>query len=156
MSGFFNPHMNLATKDMRFGPLTIFQICQKAAGLVVAIILAFVFRSYWAIIIGNLVGAASASLLSYLLIPYRPRFTLQYWREFLDFSGWMFFSQLCETINWRFDQLAIGLMLPTGQVGTYAMADSLAVIPSRETIQPLREALFPGLAAMNGDRDRVG
>ena len=42
--GLFNPHMNLATKEMRFGPLTIFQICQKGAGLVVAIVLAFMFE----------------------------------------------------------------------------------------------------------------
>jgi lipopolysaccharide exporter len=153
--GLFNPHMNLATKEMRFGPLTIFQFCQKGPGLVVTIVLALMFQSFWAIIIGNLVGAVLSSLLSYVLIPYRPRFTLKHWRDFLGFSGWMFLNQLCETLNWRFSQLMISVMLPKAQMGLYAMADSFAVIPSRETVQPLREALFPGLAAMNGDRVRM-
>lgn len=153
--GLFNPHMNLATKEMRFGPLTIFQICQKASALAVTVVLALMFRNYWAIIIGNFIGAFAASMLSYFLIRYRPRFTLRHWRDFVGYSGWMFFSQLFETLNWRFDQLVISVMLPKAQVGMYGMADSLAVIPSRETVQPLREALFPGLAVLNADRERM-
>lgn len=156
VTGLFNPHMNLATKDMRFGPLTVFQICQKGSGLIVAIVLALIFQSFWAIIIGNFMGAALASLLSYFLIPYRPRLTLVHARDIWGFSGWMFLNQLCETVNWRFDQLAVSIAVPKAQMGLYAMADSLAVIPTRETIQPLREALFPGLAVLNGDPARMG
>lgn len=156
VTGLFNPHMNLATKDMRFGPLTVFQICQKGSGLIVAIVLALIFQSFWAIIIGNFVGAALASLLSYFLIPYRPRLTLIHVRDIWGFSGWMFLNQLCETVNWRFDQLAVSVVVPKAQMGLYAMADSLAVIPTRETIQPLREALFPGLAVLSGDPARMG
>lgn len=155
VTGLFNPHMNLATKQMRFGPLTIFQIFQKASGLITAIVLALIFESFWAIIIGNLIGAVGGSLLSYFLIPYRPRLTLVKAKDIWGFSSWMFLNQLCETINWRFDQLAVSVVVPKAAMGHYAMADSLAVIPSRETVQPLREALFPGLAAINADRGRL-
>ncbi|WFL78329.1 lipopolysaccharide biosynthesis protein [Altererythrobacter arenosus] len=152
--GLYNPHIVLAQKGMRFAPMALFQLC-RCVGLVAVVILAIIFRSFWAIIIGNLIGAALASLISYVMIPYRPRFTLARFRDLWGFSGWLFLNQLCETINWRFDQLAISVLVPKAQMGIYAIAYSLAIIPTRETIQPLREILFPGLANLTNDRPRL-
>ena len=153
--GLQNPHIWLATKSMRFLPLALVQFAYKGIGVVLAIAMALAIPSYWAIIAGNAVGALGAAALSYLLIPYRPRLTLVHWREIWAFSGWMFFNQLFETLNWRIDQLIIGLVVPKGALGIYAMADNLAVIPTRETIQPIRHALFPGLANLSGDLKRL-
>lgn len=152
---FFNPMLTLATRDMRFGPMVAFQIAQKACGLALAIALAFAWGDFWAIVIGNAAGAMLAALASYFLVPYLPRPTLKRAREVWGFSGWMFLNQLCETINWRFDQLAIGLYSTKAQLGFYAMADNLAVIPTRELSTPLRNALFPGLASLSEQRARL-
>lgn len=152
---FFNPMLTLATREMRFGPLVVFQIAQKACGLLLAIVMAFAWGNFWAIVVGNAVGIILAALASYFLIPYLPTITLRRAREVWDFSGWMFLNQLCETVNWRFDQLAIGLYATKAQLGFYAMADNLSVIPSRELSLPLRNALFPGFAAVGGDRQRL-
>lgn len=153
--GFHNPLISLATRDMSFGPLVIFQICQKGVGLVLAIVLALNFGNYWSIIIGNCVGAVLASLVSYFLIPYWPRLNFAHFGKIWGFSSWMFLNQLCETIGWRFDQLAIGLVLPGRLLGIYAVADNLAVIPSRELSVPLNIALFSGMSAINGDMPRL-
>ena len=153
--GLQNPHITLMTKQLRFGPMAAAQFVQRFLGLVVAIALAFAFRSYWAIIAGNLLGALLALVFTYVVAPYRPRFSLEHVGEIWSFSGWIFFKQLCETINWRVDQLIIGAIVPKAQLGIYAMADSLAVIPSRETVHPLRQTLFPGLANLNGDPARL-
>ncbi|WP_369025993.1 lipopolysaccharide biosynthesis protein [Qipengyuania sp. RANM35] len=152
---FFNPMLTLATRDMRFGPLVIFQVAQKACGLLLAIVLAFAWGNFWAIVVGNAIGIVLAALASYFLIPYFPALTLRRAREVWDFSGWMFLNQLCETVNWRFDQLAIGLYATKAQLGFYAMADNLAVIPSRELSLPLRNALFPGFSSLGEDRERL-
>ena len=153
--GLQNPMIAVVTKEMRFWPMAIFQLSQKFLGLGTAIVLALLLQSYWAIIAGNALGALVASLLTYFLVPYRPRFSLVHVREIWSFSGWMFFKQLCETLNWRVDQLIIGALVPKAQLGVYAMADNLAVIPSRETIHPIRHALFPGLANLTGDPARL-
>jgi O-antigen/teichoic acid export membrane protein len=147
---FYNPLLTMATREMRFGPFALFQIGQKAAGLGLAIGLAFALGNFWGIIIGNALGAVFASLASYLIIPYRPAFTLSRVREIWSFSGWMSLHQLCETINWRFDQLAIGFAVSKAELGYYSVADSVAVIPTRELSFPLRNALFPGLAQISG------
>lgn len=153
--GFQNPHIWLATKSMRFMPLALVQFAYKGFGVFVAIGLALTLKSFWAIIAGNAIGALGAGLLSYIIIPYRPRLTLEHWREIWAFSGWMFFNQLFETLNWRIDQLIIGLVVPKESLGIYSMADNLAVIPTRETIQPIRHALFPGLANLSKDLERL-
>lgn len=155
LADFFNPMLTLATREMRFGPLVIFQVAQKACGLVLAIVLALVWGDFWAIVVGNAAGMILAALASYLLIPYLPKLSLKRAREVWDFSGWMFLNQLCETVNWRFDQLAIGLYATKAQLGFYAMADNLAVIPSRELSLPLRNALFPGFSALVDDLVRL-
>ena len=152
---FFNPMLTLATREMRFGPMVAFQIAQKACGLALAIALAFAWGNFWAIVVGNAAGAMLAALASYFLMPYLPRPTLRRAREVWDFSGWMFLNQLCETINWRFDQLAIGLFSTRAQLGFYAMADNLAVIPTKELSTPLRNALFPGLASVSEQPARL-
>ncbi|MBK6706883.1 MAG: lipopolysaccharide biosynthesis protein [Sphingomonadales bacterium] len=143
---FYNPLLTMATREMRFGPLAAFQIGQKAAGLALAIGLAYALGNFWGIIIGNALGAILASLASYLITPYRPTFTLSRVQEIWGFSGWMSLNQICETINWRFDQLAIGFAVTKAELGYYSVADSIAVIPTRELSLPLRNALFPGLS----------
>lgn len=143
---FYNPLLTLATRELRFRPLATFQIGQKAAGLGLAIAFALVFGNFWGIILGNAVGTLVASLASYLILPYRPTFTLSRVREIWGFSGWMFLNQLCETLNWRVDQLAIGLTVTKAEMGFYSVADNFAAIPSRELAFPLRNALFPGLS----------
>ncbi|MFM5885569.1 MAG: lipopolysaccharide biosynthesis protein [Novosphingobium sp.] len=154
-AGLQNPLISLATKDMRFGPIAVSQLAQKALSFAFAVVLALMLRSYWAIIAGNALGAVLASLLTYFIVPYRPRFDLSRLREIWSFSGWLFLKQLCETLNWRADQLIIGTLVSKPQLGVYAMADSLAVIPSRETLHPIRQALYPGLAIVNGNDERL-
>lgn len=153
--GLQNPLITLVTKEMRFWPMAVTHLSQKLLSLGAAIVLAVFLRSYWAIIAGNALGALLASLLTYFLVPYRPRLSLVHARDIWSFSGWMFFKQLCETLNWRVDQLMIGAVVPKAQLGAYAMGDSLAVIPSRDVVHPIRHALFPGLANLNGEPVRL-
>lgn len=155
LMSFYNPRVWLATKEMRFGPLLTVQLAQKALGLTLAVVLAILFGSYWAIIIGTAVGAAFASAISYLILPYKPRFTMEYARDIWGFSSWMFFGQFFETLNWRFDQLFLGLVLPKAMLGIYSVSDNLAAMPTRETAAPLRQALFPGMSVINEDPERL-
>ena len=155
LTGLVNPRIALQTKAMRFGPMLWLQLAQKLAGLAIAIALALATHSYWAIVAGNALGALLSTLMSYFVVPYRPRFTLSHARDLMGFSGWMFFSQVANVLTWRFDQLVIGLFLPRAQLGAYSVADNLSAIPSRETTTPIVQALFPGFSSMQGDPARL-
>lgn len=155
LTGLVNPRVALQTKAMRFGPSLVLQLMQKLSGLAISIGLALATHSYWAIVAGNALGALLSTGLSYILVPYRPRFTLSRSADLMHFSGWMFVSQVANVVTWRFDQLVIGLFLPRAQLGAYSVADSLSAIPSRETTTPIVQALFPGFSRMQDDNSRL-
>ncbi|MEO0061567.1 MAG: hypothetical protein RLZZ08_127 [Pseudomonadota bacterium] len=155
MTGLVNPMIALQTRQMRFRPMLVVQFSQKVAGLAVSIALAFWLHNYWAIVAGTAIGTGLATLVSYVQVPYRPRFTLSRARDLMGFSSWLFLGQLMNVLNWRFDQLVIGLYLPKAQLGIYSMADNLSAIPSREAITPLVHALFPGFSRVQGDINRL-
>lgn len=155
MTGLINPMIALRTKQMSFRPMLTMQITQKVAGLVISIGLALWLRNYWAIVAGTAIGTALSILMSYFVIPYRPRLTLSRSKDLLGFSSWLFFGQVANVLNWRFDQLIIGLFLPKAQLGAYSMADNLSAIPSRETTAPITQALFPSFSRMQDDVGRL-
>lgn len=155
LSGLTNPLVALRTRQMSFKPLILLQVVQKLSALVISIGLALWLRNYWAIIVGSAIGGAFGTILSYLVVPYRPRLSLARSRELLGFSSWLFLGQAMNVLNWRFDQLIIGLFLPPAQLGAYSMADNVSAIPSRETTTPLVQTLFPSFARMQGDRPRL-
>lgn len=155
MSGFYAPHVSLMARDLDFRPLVIMQLTQRFAGFIIAIAIALVMRSYWAIIIGNAAGALAASAMSYVLAPYRPRLTLSRSRDLVGFSFWLFASEVVNVLNWRFDQLLIGAVLPKAQLGTYSVADNISALPSRESTAPLVQPLFPALVKLKDNRERL-
>ncbi len=155
LAGLTNPLVALRTRQMSFRPMILMQVVQKLATLAISIGLALWLRNYWAIVVGSAIGTAISTLLSYALVPYRPRFTLSRSRDLLGFSSWLFLGQAMNTLNWRFDQLVIGLFLPPAQLGAYSMADNVAAIPSREATTPLIQSLFPSFARMQDDRARL-
>lgn len=153
--GLENPRIWLETKRLSFAPLAITQFVRRAFGVFFAVAFAFFLHSYWAIILGYFAGSLAVAVTSYLIVPYRPRLSLLHFREIWSFSVWVFLSQIFQTLNWRVDQLIIGFFVPKAQLGIYAMADNLAAIPARETVHPIRQVLFPGLANISQDLPRM-
>ncbi|SNS94370.1 Membrane protein involved in the export of O-antigen and teichoic acid [Sphingomonas laterariae] len=150
-----NPRLALETRWLRFGPLTTIQITAKVASLVASIGLAIWLHNYWAIVAGSAIGTVAATALGYAILPYRPRFSLGKTGDILGFSTWLFLSQTCRALNWRLDQLLAGMVLSKSDLGAYSMADNLAMLPTREATAPLAQALFPGLANVRTDPDRL-
>ena len=155
MTSLVNPNVAMRTKQMHFGPMMLMQIAQKLLGLAISIVLALLWHNYWAIVTGTALGTALSTLLSYIVVPYLPRFTLARAKDLLGFSSWLFFAQLVNVVNWRFDQLLIGLFLPPAQLGLYAMSDNTAAIPSREMTAPIVQVLFPSFSTIQDNLERL-
>ncbi|MCJ2188391.1 lipopolysaccharide biosynthesis protein [Novosphingobium beihaiensis] len=154
-TGLTNPRVALRTKDMQFGPMMAMQVTQKLLGLAISIALALWLRNYWALVIGTAVGTACSTLLSYFIAPYLPRFSLARSKDLMGFSSWLFCAQVVGVINWRFDQLLIGLFLPPAKLGIYSVSDNTAAIPSREMTAPIVQVLFPSFSTMQDDLPRL-
>ncbi|MGB3472835.1 MAG: lipopolysaccharide biosynthesis protein, partial [Erythrobacter sp.] len=154
-SGFLNPRQAMLTRDLKFHQEFLLLVTSKLVTAALSIGLAIAWETYWAMIVGTLAGQIVTIGLSYALLPFRPRFNWQHTRELFSFSVWLTFGQAMNTINWRFDQLLVGGVLGTGALGHYSVGSNLAQVPTREISNPLKTTLFPALARLKHEPDRL-
>ncbi len=138
-------------RNMDFSREFTFMFGKRLAGFVVTLILAYVLRNYWALVIGQLAIRATGVLLSYLLEPYRPRLSVAARRELFSFSGWLMVSNVMAFGLARLSHFVIGRSLGAEPLGLYAVASEIARLPSTEVSAPINRAVFPGLARLSHD-----
>jgi len=123
--------------------------------VVLTVVLAILYRSYWALVIGLLAGNLVSLLLSYALKPYRPRVSIARFSDIFAFSGWLSMTTIMTTLSMETDKLIVGRVLGVADTGLYFMTQRVGVLPSRELISPLQRILFPSFSALAHDEDRL-
>ena len=119
----------------------------RIISIVVAIGVAAVFHTYWALVAGILTNQSLRATLSYAMHPYRPRLALSEWRQLTSYSAWNSLIAALGVLRDRSDTILIGRLLDTTHVGYYAVGYEIAELPSSELIAPLTRAAFTGFAA---------
>jgi PST family polysaccharide transporter len=146
VQGLGNPRWVMMTRDLVFWQQFMMQVGAKVVGLIVSISVAFLYRSYWALVWGSVAAQLTTVLLSYTVLPFLPRPRLKGARELFHFSVWLTLGQVINTVNWRADQLFIGGYLGRTALGYYTEGDNLSSMPTREVTSPLTQTLFPAFA----------
>lgn len=129
----------------------ILGLTKKLAAFTVTVSLAFMFRSYWALLAGTLVSTIVAVAASYWMHPYRPRFSLQGRKELFQFSKWMLLNNLLISLAHRLPDLIIGKLAGPMSLGLYTVAYEISNLPTTELVFPISRAVFPGYAKMAND-----
>lgn len=150
-----NPKLVVFQRQLIFWRDFLVTIADKLVALVVALTIAIVYRSFWALVLGTVAAMIARVMLSYLLVPYRPRFRLARAKELLSFSLWLTLANLVKVINLRAVPLIIGAIMPTAAVGLYSLGERVATMPLRDTLGALQTTLFPAYARFRGDPDRL-
>lgn len=150
-----NPRIVIFRRQLDFRPDFQIAIVEKIASFMVAIALAFIFRSYWALIIGNVVASFVRVSMTYMKITHIPRFDISRWRELMSFSIWLTLSEVIKSLNERAVPLIAGAFLPTSAVGHYSLGARVASMPISETAGALLHALFPAFSRMDKDLPRM-
>jgi O-antigen/teichoic acid export membrane protein len=155
MRGITNPRRVMLRRALVFHQEFTLIVSQKFFGVVASIVVAVVYESYWALIVGILVTQFANIIVSYMVLPFWPRITFQHMRELLSFSGWLTAGQVVNQLNWRFDILLIGKLLDATALGYYTLGSQLAQLPTREAIAPLTQTIYPGFAKIRNDPVRI-
>lgn len=155
ITGAVNPRLVEFRRRLSFQQEMFVELANKLVGVVVAVAIAVVFRTYWAIVIGMLAAQMASLILSYILIPYWPRLSVRYWRSLFSFSSWLGLSAGLRAVNYRADHLAVGAVLGTAPLGQYSVGDNLASLPVRESMAPLAYVLFPAFSKLQDDPSRM-
>jgi O-antigen/teichoic acid export membrane protein len=146
ISGFRNIGIVAFRRQMNYDRQFLLLCLPRLIQVAVTIPLALLWRSYWALLVGIIVSKIAELAFSYLLHPYRPRFSFSGWRELAAFSMWTWAASVASIIWNRCDPIVIGPALGATQLGIYVLASEIACLPVTELLAPAAEVLFAGLS----------
>ncbi|WP_416906903.1 MAG: oligosaccharide flippase family protein [Polymorphobacter sp.] len=155
INSFANPYFILFARDLDFRAETRRRAAAAVAGSLASIALALIFRSYWALIAGNLVQALVSVALSWWRVPGRPGLSLARSRELLGFGGWLVVQQMAQQIGLKFDYFFIVKVLDPATLGAYHVGNQVNMLATGDAVPALSKALFPAFSTINDDPARL-
>lgn len=155
VTGFINPRFYEFERLLDYSKEFIAAVVNKLAGVIVSIVIAVIFKSYWAIILGLATNGLVQLALSYLMRPYSPRLSFASLRRVLGFSGWLTGVGLMSALNNKLDPLVLARAVGVSGAGHYFMGLQLAELPTREIAFPATRAIYPGLSELQEDPVRA-
>ncbi|HYM34443.1 MAG TPA: oligosaccharide flippase family protein, partial [Steroidobacteraceae bacterium] len=139
-------------KDMEFHKEFAFQLGKKLAGFAVTIPLALWLRSYWALVIGLVVGRVAGVILSYALHRFRPRFSLARAADLMHFSKWLMFQNMLTFLKERSVDFIVGRTIGAHALGIFSASAEIANMPGTELVAPINRAVLPAYAKLADDK----
>ena len=149
IGGFENIGIIDFRRDLAFRKEFSMQVWSRVLSVAATIVVAAIWRTYWALIVGLLVYRTGRLLQSYLMSSYRPHFTLRAWRRLIWFSLWTWGGTVVHQLRERCDSIFIGRFLGAAQFGLFSVGLELALLPVTELVEPLGRALFSGFASLH-------
>jgi lipopolysaccharide exporter len=138
-------------KRLNFSREFYIQSMPKLLGVSVAILVAWLYRSYWALVLATMTNRTTVLVMSFYMSDYRPKWALGGWRKLFSFSGWLMATQVLQAIILRMERFILGAMMTPAVVGLYHVGYEVSSMVTSELAVPIRSALFPGLAAQSSD-----
>lgn len=120
-----------------------FQVIPKLLSFCVTVTLAFTLRNYWALVFGMLASQAIRLIASYVMHPYRPKFSLASVGALFSFSKWLLLNNVLFYVNTRLTELVLGRILSPAAVGVFSIGNEIASMPTTEMAAPINRASFP-------------
>jgi O-antigen/teichoic acid export membrane protein len=142
-------------KDLDFGREFAYSLSRKIAGVCVGVSSAVMFGSYWALVAGIVAGSATGVAASYLMQPYRPRWSLVSARGLFQFSKWLMVDNALYFLRHRSVDFLIGKIAGPGALGLFSLAYELGTMANANLAAPIERAMFPGYARMAAGPDTL-
>ncbi len=152
-SGLTIQHQALLRRQMRFGSLALTQIISISIGILAAIVSALYGMGYWALVIKQLVESLTNMLAVWVACKWRPGKPV--WRSgvrsMLSFGGNLTGFNLLNYFARNADNLLIGRFWGSVQLGLYAKAYGLLMLPIRQVTAPIAAVAIPALSRLQDD-----
>lgn len=150
---FRNIGLTLARRDLNFSIGFHAQMYSRLAEFVVTLILVLWLRSYWALVLGMVFGAAVAVFVSYRIHPYRPWISSRDLGRYFRFASSIIPLRIARYGNTKVANIVAGGMVASAQFGVFNLASDFTNLLSKELVAPLSQGLFPGFSRINNNRE---
>jgi PST family polysaccharide transporter len=150
-------HQGVLERHLRFSALAKIELTAISFGAAAAVLTALAGGGPWSIVVGSLVRTVVASAGLLLVVPWLP--SRDVGREELA-RLWAFGGRLTgfATANYwsrNFDNFLIGRQLGADALGIYSRAYTLMFVPISQITQIIGRVMYPSLAAIQLDTDRI-
>jgi O-antigen/teichoic acid export membrane protein len=135
-----------ALRARRVKLMSSIDISVQIVGLVISIICALIFRSFWAIILSTLLSQLMGVVISYWLYPdssHRFRFSRERAAELWRFSRYITGSTMLTLLITQGDKLVLGRAFQLDVMGIYVIAAGLAAAPVAMVTAYAGRVLYP-------------
>lgn len=130
-------------------------IVPKIISFFVTIILALWLRTFWALVIGNVIYKVVEVIGSYVLHPFRPAFCLKKKEEMFRFSKWLMINNVFIYINSHLPELILGKVAGPKLVASYTMSYEITSTVTTELIAGFNRAIFPGYSKVANNKNKL-
>ena len=156
--GAISSHAYVAIKDMEFKQWALINHGGGVIGIITAVILAFIIKNVWALVIGFTVESVARFLLSYIICYFRPGLTFEkhHWKALLKYAGGMFGLPILTFIFMRCDVFVIGKLCSNHDLGLYSMAIALAWVPLQLMGTLFGEVAMPAFSEIQTEKALIG
>ncbi|HKT74167.1 MAG TPA: MOP flippase family protein [Steroidobacteraceae bacterium] len=147
---------SLLLKELKFKQVAIATVGSTVAAGVLAVILALRGYGVWALVWQSVAGAAVTSILVKMQSSWRPRFVLDT-AAIKDLGGYAAYLTAHSSLNYWLrngDNLLIGKVLGAQQLGIYARAYTLMLLPINNVSAVLGQVMFPALSMLQSEPAR--
>jgi PST family polysaccharide transporter len=149
-------HYALARKELDYRTRTFAELADVLTRGGSAIALALAGAGPWSLVIGYLVGTTALNVVVWVLVPFRPRFTLArtHLRELLTFGGMLTLVDIGAAVAHQMDYVFVGRVLGPSSLGLYTIGFRLPELLIINVAVVAGDVLFPAYAMINRDRLR--
>jgi len=154
LNGFVSPEIYVLMKEFKFGKSVVLNQGSMIIGTIATIILAFLMRSIWAVVIGSVGTVLILCVVSFVFCPFKPRFNFHWdsFRHVSKFAKGVFGLPILTYIAFSGDVLVAGKLLPVALVGMYGMASTFAQLPKELLLRIVGPILMPAFAEKQNDK----
>jgi O-antigen/teichoic acid export membrane protein len=146
LAGLENVGVQDFRRNMRFDQEFMLQAVPRLAGIAATICTAFLWRDYWALILGSGVTRICRVIMSYVMHPLRPRFSLAAWRDLIGFSLWTWAICVARVLRDQPSTFIIGRALGPAPMGMISVGSEIALLPLTELVMPMGRSMFSAFA----------
>lgn len=146
IAGFSSTSIHIETRHLKLKRPALLRLAAQIVGTVSMVVIAWLTRSIWSLVIGAIIGASVESVLSHVWLPgirNRFRFEREAARSLFFFGMWIFLGTVAGFAAGQADRLILGKLETMTTLGVYSIAVLLASAPVGALSSLSMDVLFP-------------
>lgn len=144
--GLINPALNKKVKDLEFEAISWLRVVTKTISTTLSLFIVIVYKTYWAVIISEIIFQAVYAIGSHLIVDYRPKVRVKNIKEQIDFSKWVVLKGIVSYVKNMCDNVFVSRSYTLTELGLYNFAKESSSTAINLLILPISSIFYPALS----------